>query len=217
MSSCEIKPFLIRTPPVLQLHTPVLPVPPTSATPLLPSLPGSIAAADINWHNLALSHELTGGLICNAVLSALSLALKECSGPSDQPILTEQTLTLGAKLQLRGLLEMVDFEHRVIPTFGVRDLVLAEDIQKQLQLILNAGKTHKFISAQWGFGGGENVAHTSGIMCLISGGPGVGKTAIARAIAYELGQPIKVSVCVCMFNLALSDFLGLNFAHINLI
>lgn len=87
---------------------------------------------------------------------------------------------------------MVDFERRIIPTFGVRDLVLQDDIYKHLQLILNAGKTHKFISAQWGFGGTENVAHASGILCLICGQPGTGKTAVARAIAYELGQPIKV-------------------------
>lgn len=93
---------------------------------------------------------------------------------------------------------MVDFERRIIPTFGVRDLVLQDDIYKQLQLILNAGKTHKFISAQWGFGGTENVAHASGILCLICGQPGTGKTAVARAIAYELGQPIKVHELIIM-------------------
>jgi len=153
---------------------------------------GSIASPDINWHNLALSHELTGGLICNAVLSALSLALKHC-GAGQSPVLTEDYLTSGAKLQLRGLLEMVDFERRVIPTFGVRDLVLEKDIQQEIQLILNAGKTHKFISAQWGFGSADNVARAAGIVCLISGESGTGKTSIARAIAYELGQPIKVS------------------------
>ncbi len=157
------------------------------------SLSGSIASPDINWRNLSLNHELTGGLICNAVLSALSLALKDCSSADDKPVLTERTLTLGAKLQLRGLLEMVDFERRVIPTFGIRDLILSKDIQKQLELVLNAGRTHKFLSAQWGFGGAENVAQAGGIVCLICGEPGSGKTAIARAIAYELGQPIKVS------------------------
>lgn len=109
-----------------------------------------------------------------------------------RPVLTQSVLTLGAKLQLRGLLEMVDFERRVIPTFGIQDLVLEEELLKQLELLLNAGKTQKFISAQWGFGGAENVAQTSGIVCLISGQPGAGKTAMANAIAYELGQPIKV-------------------------
>ena len=108
-------------------------------------------------------------------------------------MLTESLLAMGAKLQLRGLLEMVDFDRRIIPTFGIQDLVLEEDVKGQLQLVLNAGKTHKFISAQWGFGGAENVAKTSGITCLITGVPGSGKTALARAIAYELGQPIKVS------------------------
>ena len=152
----------------------------------------SITSPDIDWHDLALAHELTGGLISNAVLSALSLALKECNVEQDKPVLTNNILTQGAKLQLRGLLEMVDFERRVIPTFGVHDVVLDEDIQEQLQQVLTAGKTHKFISAQWGFGGTENVARASGLTCLICGDPGVGKTTIARAIAYELGQPMKV-------------------------
>jgi hypothetical protein len=153
---------------------------------------GAITSPNIDWHGLALEHELTGGLICNAVLSALSLALKDCTGEGEQPVLNHKTLTQGAKLQLRGLLEMMDFERRVIPTFGVRDLVLKNELKEQLKLLLNAGKTQKFISAQWGFGGVENVARVSGIACLLCGNPGSGKTAVARAIAYELGQPIKV-------------------------
>lgn len=160
-------------------------------TPRPPVL-DSIAAKDVSWSRLALSHELTGGLICNAVLSALSLGLKQCSTRDERPTLTESLLEAGAKLQLKGLLEMVDFERRIIPTFGLSDLVLEEDVRKQLELVVSAGKTHKFISAQWGFGGGENVAQTSGIVCLVCGDPGAGKTAIARAVAYELGQPIKV-------------------------
>ena len=87
---------------------------------------------------------------------------------------------------------MVDFERRVIPTFGLQDLVLDNTVQQKLDFILNSGKTQKFISAQWGFGSSDNVAHCQGITCLLCGGPGVGKSAIAHAIAYELGQPIKV-------------------------
>lgn len=160
---------------------------------LLSYLLAAIASPEVNWTNLAISHELTGGLICNAVLSAISLALKG-STDENKLILTEQCLHNGAKLQLKGLLEMVDFERRVIPTFGISDLVLTTETQQQLQLILKAGKTHKFLSAQWGFGSSENCAHATGISVLICGCPGTGKTAIAHSIAYELGQPIKVYI-----------------------
>ena len=88
---------------------------------------------------------------------------------------------------------MVDFERRIIPTFGVRDLVLEEKVKDKLKLVLGAGKTHKLITSQWGFRGPENVAMETGISLLICGSPGAGKTAVAKAIAYELGQPIKVS------------------------
>ena len=87
---------------------------------------------------------------------------------------------------------MVDFDHRIIPTFGLEDLVLEVSARQQLTLILNAGKTSKFISAQWGFGGAANVARVESLICLLCGKPGVGKTAVAHAIAYELGQPVKV-------------------------
>lgn len=138
-----------------------------------------------------MNYELTGGLISNAVLSALSFALKE--HPNDEkPLLTETFLSWGAKQQLQGLLEMVDFERRVIPTTGLHELILEPSILEQVELLLTSGKTHKFVSAQWGFGLQGNLAHSSGIICLICGSPGVGKTALAHAIAFELGQPIKV-------------------------
>lgn len=139
-----------------------------------------------------MKHELTGGLISNAVLSALSFAVKEGQG-DEKPLLTEKLLSWGAKQQLKGLLEMVDFERRVIPTTGLQDLIIEPSILQQVQLILTSGKTHKFVSAQWGFGLHGNLACSTGISCLICGSPGVGKTALAHAIAFELGQPIKVS------------------------
>ena len=91
---------------------------------------------------------------------------------------------------------MMDFDRRVVPTFGLSDLALETPDREKLTQLLNAGKTRKFISAQWGFGGGANVAQAQGLVCLLCGRPGVGKTAIAHAIAYELGQPVKVSLCI---------------------
>ena len=138
-----------------------------------------------------MNHELTGGLISNAVLSALSLALKE-NQADEKPVLTEKLLSCGAQQQLKGLLEMVDFERRVIPKAGLQELIIDLDILQLVQLLLTSGKTRKFISAQWGFGSRGNLACSSGITCLICGSPGAGKTALAHAIAFELGQPIKV-------------------------
>ena len=124
----------------------------------------------------------------------------------------------------RGLLEMIDFERRVIPTFGLDGVVMGEMARRQIQAFLTAGgsetrvalflkasvypssffdsvilfsragKTHKFLSTHWGFtqSKGANVSTAGGSICLLSGAAGSGKTATAHAIAFELGQPIKV-------------------------
>lgn len=54
----------------------------------------------MDWSELALSHELTGGLIKNAVLSALALAVQG-QAQEERVLLTQQHLVNGAKLQLR--------------------------------------------------------------------------------------------------------------------
>ena len=67
----------------------------------------AIASDRISWTNLALGYELTGGLIRNAVLSALSLIIKHGGGggggggKADQLVVEEEHLAKGAQLQLR--------------------------------------------------------------------------------------------------------------------
>lgn len=99
----------------------------------------------------------------------------------------------------RGLLEMVDFERRVIPTFGLEEVVVDKETDQQLSTILHTAKTHKFISSQWGFTTGKgNVASAGGVIVLVSAPPRSGKTTIGLALAYELGQPVKVSSCTAI-------------------
>ena len=60
-----------------------------------------ISDEDTDWNSLAQSYELTGGLIRNAVLSAISVATKRTSGTSGKLTLSTDDLHKGAKLQLK--------------------------------------------------------------------------------------------------------------------
>ena len=86
---------------------------------------------------MAVRYELTGGFIKNAILSALSIAV---SREGDNPVITQKDLLQGANLQLRGRLRMKDFDRRVIPSAGLDEVVVEEDIMKQLKQIVQFEK-----------------------------------------------------------------------------
>ena len=88
---------------------------------------------------------------------------------------------------------MMDFERRVIPTFGLDNVVVDRETENQLQVILHTAKSHKFISSQWGFTTASgNVASAAGVVVVVSAPARAGKTTLGHALAYELGQPVKV-------------------------
>ena len=66
---------------------------------LAPSIADQLLEGEVDWTNLAQSYELTGGLIRNAVLSAVSLS--SMKSDDDKVTLTQADLHAGAKLQLR--------------------------------------------------------------------------------------------------------------------
>ncbi len=61
------------------------------------------------------------------------------------------TLFTSAKLQLRGQLQMVDFEQRVIPKKGLEDMVLTDNQRKQLNDIISFEKARKVLFGHWVF------------------------------------------------------------------
>jgi SpoVK/Ycf46/Vps4 family AAA+-type ATPase len=140
-----------------------------------------------NLAELAYRYELTGGLIKNAVLAALSIATGR---NSEKPIIRYEDLEKGARLQMRGRLAMYKFEDRVVPKMGLQEVVLPEDLHQAIDDLIGFEKARRVLVGEWGFAG----AHEKGLgtTALFYGPPGTGKSLTAEAVAYELGRPIKL-------------------------
>ena len=91
---------------------------------------------------LARRFELTGGFIKNAVLSALSIAVAR---QGSNAVVSQEDLLQGAKLQLRGRLQMRDFDRRVVPTQGLDELIVPDDVLGSLRDIVDFEK----VGARW--------------------------------------------------------------------
>jgi len=145
-------------------------------------------ATDVNFKDLAMQFELTGGFIKNAILSALSIAVSR-DGEKDA-VIKHDDLEQGARLQLRGRLRMIDFHHRIVPTHGLESLVLPKDKVNTLKEVVVFEKARQILMGQWGFD--KVIAHDQGNTVLFWGPPGTGKTMAAEAIAFSTGKPLKV-------------------------
>ena len=148
----------------------------------------------IDWTELASNCELTGGLIKNAVLSAIAVAIERQETPLR---LRSDDLSKGAKTQQRNMLEMCDFEHRVIPYSGFQGLALSAEVMAELAWFVKAAKSCRLLSTQWGFSTSQSNSSLCGsLTAILWGHSGSGKTSVAHALAYELSLPLKVAnVC----------------------
>ncbi len=122
---------------------------------------------DIDWDDVSMRYELSGGFIKNAVLSALLKAISRDGGES--PCVTKEDIAHGCRMQVRGSLQMRKFDKRVVPTEGLEALVLSKSLATQLNEMVQYEKARNVVCGQWGFGGVGSAKQHKGTSCMMWG------------------------------------------------
>lgn len=135
---------------------------------------------DVDLQQIAKRYELTGGSIRSAVLYAVSKAVAR--GPAS--VLTRADLEAAAQAQLRG--DLTAWAERARGAKLTLDaLVLPADEKSQIEEIIAAGRNRGKVLHAWGFH--DKLPTGKGLVVLLSGDPGTGKTLAAEVVAAELG------------------------------
>jgi SpoVK/Ycf46/Vps4 family AAA+-type ATPase len=144
---------------------------------LLPTVP---LDGGVDVGQLARRYDLPGGAIRSAVLYAVSKAVAR--GP--ESTLTMADLDAAAQAQLRGDLNAWA-ERARHASLTLETLVLPPEEKSQIEEIIAAGRNRARVLHTWGFS--EKLPTGKGLVVLLSGEPGTGKTLAAEVVAAELG------------------------------
>jgi SpoVK/Ycf46/Vps4 family AAA+-type ATPase len=162
----------------LQLEVPIAPLREQLWRKLLG--PGVALAPDVDPAQLAKRYELSGGHIKSAILLAASKAVARGSTAK----VTMADLDMASQAQLRG--DLTQFAERTRGTLLTLDvLVLPQDEKSQIEEIIAAGRNRNQVMHTWGFS--DKLPTGKGLVVLLSGDPGTGKTLAAEVIGAELG------------------------------
>ncbi|CUG93186.1 AAA ATPase, putative [Bodo saltans] len=148
-------------------------------------------ADDVDLEGLALDYELSGGLIRNAMLAAISHAVAR--DKIENPLLKAEDFVHGAKLQLRGFFlaaEKGSSDSYITPKRNLEELIVEPSIRGQLENIAKITKSRNTLFSQWGFV--EHDCVDQGVVYLFHGPSGCGKSLAVEGIAYECGATIRM-------------------------
>jgi len=138
---------------------------------------------DLDIAELAGRYELTGGLIKNAVLTAVAAAVQ---ADATLPRLSQQILETAAREQLVSV--AATSGHQLQPKARLADLVLPPDTLRAVEEIVAAARSWRLVVDRWQVG--RHLTAGRGLAALLHGPPGTGKTLCAEAVAGELGRPL---------------------------
>jgi SpoVK/Ycf46/Vps4 family AAA+-type ATPase len=183
-------------------------------------------ADDVDLGALSLEYELSGGLIKNAIMQALSSSVSRLRAEEKVPkqdmnplgdfesasgmrvedvVITMQDLRSACRLQARGHLKRVKLERRIIPVSGLETVVTSEGTLAQLRDVVMVEKVRGLMSTRWGFKSRMGRSN-----CVLLFGPqGCGKTFAAACIGFETGRPLQtVSMSELTAGAQIADFFG---------
>jgi SpoVK/Ycf46/Vps4 family AAA+-type ATPase len=148
---------------------------------------------DVDLEGLALDYELSGGLIRNAMLAAISHAVAR--EKVETPLLKAEDFIHGAKLQLRGFFLAAEkppgsSDSYITPKRNLEELIVETSIRGQLEKIAKLTKSRNTLFSQWGFV--EHDCVDQGVVYLFHGPSGCGKSLAVEGIAYECGATIRM-------------------------
>lgn len=181
-------------------------------------------ADDVDLGVLALEYELSGGLIKNAIMQALSSSVSRLRDDNKVPkqdlnhlgdfeaasgmrvedvVITMHDLRTACRLQARGHLKRIKLERRLIPSSGLEAVVTTDAALAQLKEVVMVEKVRGLMTARWGFK--QRMGRSN---CLLLFGPqGCGKSFAAGCIAFETGRPLQtVSMSELLLGAQIADF-----------
>ncbi len=187
--------------------------------------------SDVDTSVLAIKFELTGGFIKNAVLSSLLSAL---SRDKTNPVLCQQDLVDGCRLQMRGNLTQRNFEDRVSSKMTLAHMHLSKPHKDAVHKILRHEQARARVYGSWNTaakipvhdadhmsiaGGAATNGKAEKIpsrceqrasIHLFAGTRGSGKNTLVKTIAHELGSKKSKYIHV-------ADFVSSSISDITLI
>ncbi|MCW5801197.1 MAG: AAA family ATPase [Deltaproteobacteria bacterium] len=141
------------------------------------ALPQACRAPDVQLDNLARAFNLTPGEILRSAQEARLIAQRDRGR-----LVAQKDIRNGIERRLRN--DLGELARRITVTTRWEDLVLPREDLDRVEEFISRKKHQDTVYRTWGFG--ERVGYGKGLIGLVSGPPGTGKTMLAGLIAQAL-------------------------------
>lgn len=144
---------------------------------------------DVDFNYLAERYDLTGGLIKNAMLTALTVAYgRHADQKSENCMLTRNDLEAAARQQTQAKVRLSTLNSN--EKISLENLVFTGETRAQIEQLILFQTRKQLLTGRLGWG--EKTGKRLGCLALLHGEPGTGKSMTAQAIANRLGSPCRI-------------------------